>query len=203
MKIADFSYSTKDKSIFEKVDFRFEDNEINFILGPKQSGKTLLLDQIAETSRDEAFIGFPRVEEIAYLSEQNDFLVSLTVAEILEFTNELGTFAPLLLPVEIEKLLSHKFNDLSRCQRKLVLIYLNVILDRELYLFDAPELDLNLADSKNIFSWFRNLANRDKTVIVTTNRLDNILDTDNVNYLKNSQEVLADSYLKVKSRMAF
>lgn len=203
MKIADFSYSTKDKSIFEKVDFRFEDNEINFILGPKQSGKTLLLDKIAETSRDEAFIGFPRVEEIAYLSEQNEFLVSLTVAEILEFTNELGTFVPLLLPVEIEKLLSHKFNDLSRCQRKLVLIYLNVILDQELYLFDAPELDLNLADSKNIFSWFRNLANRDKTVIVTTNRLDNILDTDNVNYLKNSQEVLADSYLKVKSRMAF
>lgn len=203
MKIADFSYSTKDKSIFEKVDFRFEDNEINFILGPKQSGKTLLLDKIAETSRDEAFIGFPRVEEIAYLSEQNEFLVSLTVAEILEFTNELGTFVPLLLPVEIEKLLSHKFNDLSRCQRKLVLIYLNVILDRELYLFDAPELDLNLDDSKNIFSWFRNLANGDKTVIVTTNRLDNILDTDNVNYLKNSQEVLADSYLKVKSRMAF
>lgn len=203
MKIADFSYSTKDKPIFEKVDFRFEDNEINFILGPKQSGKTLLLDKIAETSRDEAFIGFPRVEEIAYLSEQNEFLVSLTVAEILEFTNELGTFVPLLLPVEIEKLLSHKFNDLSRCQRKLVLIYLNVILDRELYLFDAPELDLNLDDSKNIFSWFRSLANRDKTVIVTTNRLDNILDTDNVNYLKNSQEVLADSYLKVKSRMAF
>jgi len=204
MKIEGFNYQHKKDFLFENVNFYFEDCQLNFVLGENGIGKTTLLDKIAETKRDAGFIGFPGFKKIAYLAQDNDFRVSLTVLEILSFIRQLNKILDLEIPEQIRNLLHRHFNELALNERKLVLIYMNLMVDKELYLFDEPEMGINLDESQMIFDWLRELTEEmNKTVIVTTNKLDNICDVDNVNYIKNSREIIADNYLKIKSRMAF
>ncbi|GEO64991.1 hypothetical protein LNA01_21740 [Companilactobacillus nantensis] len=172
-------------------------------MGAKGIGKTTLLDQIVKRKRNDHFIGFPNVKKIAYLAQENEFRVGLTVREIINFIYDLNKVLDLEMPPEITKLLDCSFNDLTKDEHKLVLIYINLLVDKELYLFDEPGAGIDLSCSKMVFGWFRELAELDKTVIVTTSRLDNIYDIDNVNYIKNTQEIIADNYLKIKARMAF
>lgn len=203
MKIKNFSYSYQKKILFDNIDFYFEDCQVNFILGVQGSGLTTILDCLVEERCKSSFIGFPEVKQIGYLTQQNQFNVSLTVKDILDFANQLNAVNNLLMPEEIKRLLKLNYSMLNPIEKKLVLIYLNLIPDKELYLFDEPEVGLDLKSSRTILNWFRDLSELDKTVIVTTNKLDNISDTDNVNYIKNPQEILVDSFLKIKSRMAF
>lgn len=205
MKIKNFTYNYGKKVIFQDVDLYFEDGQLNFILGANQSGKTTLLDHIADIdgSRTDNFIGFPKKKAIAYLGQDNRFKVELLVGDILAFIRQLEGVSDFAMPETIEKLQLLKYGDLNYGQRKLVLIYLNTMVDKELYLFDEPENGVELGYSQEIFGWMRELIDLDKTLIVTTNKLDNIHDVDNVNYIKNPGEILVDSYLKIKTRMAF
>jgi ABC-2 type transport system ATP-binding protein len=201
MKIENFSYYYKKHVIFHDANFYFEDGKLNFILGEKMSGKSIILDQIAAENSN--FTGFPKAREIAYLAQENHFRIGLTVREIIEFVQQLGSARRLALPQTLQRILDIKYCDLVFSDRKILLVYLNLLVDKQLYLFDEPEMGLSLTHSKIIFDWLRTLIKEDKTVILTTNKLDNILDTDNVNFIKNSEEILSDNYLKIKSRMAF
>lgn len=203
MKIEDFNLATKKQTFFKDVNFYFEDCQLNFVLGKRQSGKTELLDQIAQNELFDNLIGFPKTPEIAYLAQQNDFYVNLKVKEILNFIRQLDGNKNFTPPLRILQLEGQKFMELSVVEKKLVIIYLNIMVEKELYLFDEPEMGLDLASSQEVFSWIKGLVKLDKTVIVATNKLDNISDIDNVNYIKACDEILVDSYLKIKSRMAF
>jgi len=205
MKIEKFSYRYKKKVIFDKVDLYFEDSQINFILGEKDAGKSILLDCIADVDgiRNSKFIGFPRFKRISYLSQGNSFNTELTVKDILDFMKQLDQVNNLQIPEVISKIQNVKFGLLCNCERRILLVYINIMIDRELYILDEPEADVELEYTQEMFDWFRELTELGKTVIVSTHKLDNIHDTDNVNYLKNPQEVLSDSYLKIKERMAF
>lgn len=203
MKIENFNLATKKQTFFKDVNFYFEDCQLNFVLGKRQSGKTELLDQIAQNELFDNLIGFPKTPEIAYLAQQNDFYVNLKVKEILNFIRQLDGNKNFTPPLRILQLEEQKFLELSAVEKKLVIIYLNIMVEKELYLFDEPEMGLDLASSQEVFSWIKGLVKLDKTVIVATNKLDNISDIDNVNYIKACDEILVDSYLKIKSRMAF
>lgn len=205
LKVENFIYEYRLKNVFQNVNFYFEDCQLNFILGENGIGKTTILDCIAnvDEAKDDSFLGFPNNWEIAYLAQENGFNVGLTASKIICFVKQLEGNVQLEVPNIIEEILHFKFIDLTIEERKLLLIYLNTMVDRELYLFDDPEKYLRLSYSQMVFEWLRQLVDLGKTVIVATNRLDNIFDTDNVNYIKNNQEVLADSYLKIKGRMAF
>lgn len=200
MKIENFSYYQKKHVIFHDANFYFEDGKINFILGAKMSGKSIILDQIAAENSN--FSGFPKAKEIAYLAQENHFRIGLTVREIIGFIRQLSSARNLALPSTLQRILDIKYCDLVFSDRKILLVYLNLLVDKQLYLFDEPEMGLSLTHSKIIFDWLRTLVAEDKTVILTTNKLDNILETDNVNFIKNAEEILADNYLKIKSRMA-
>lgn len=203
MKIENFNYCKENRTLFENVNFYFEDCSLNFILGAKKIGKTTILDQIASRRKSSNFISFPHFKQIAYLAQANEFQVSLTVKEIISFVQQLQKTLELILPKPISEILDFRFVDLNADERKLLLIYINLLVDKQLYLFDEPEVGLALDYSETIFGWIKELVELDKTVIVTTNKLDNISDIDNVNYIKGSQEVLSDNYLKIKSRMGF
>lgn len=205
MRVEQFNCYCGRKRIFNKVDLEFEDGQLNFILGEKQSGKSLLLDCLANIDRVRGsnFIGFPEPFEIAYLAECNQFSAELTVAEMIEFVKQLQGTVKNYLPNVIKSLLPYKFGTLSKGERRILLVFLNTIIEKELYLFDEPERDVGLSYTQEMFRWFRELTELNKTVIVTTHKLDNIHDVDQVNYIKNSQEIIVDTFLKVKSRMAF
>ena len=203
MKIENFNLATKKQTFFKDVNFYFEDCQLNFVLGKRQSGKTELLDKIAQNELFDNLIGFPKTPEIAYLAQQNDFYVNLKVKEILNFIRQLDGNKNFTPPLRILQLEEQKFLELAAVEKKLVIIYLNIMVEKELYLFDEPEMGLDLASSQEVFSWIKGLVKLDKTVIVATNKLDNISDIDNVNYIKACDEILVDSYLKIKSRMAF
>ncbi|ATO46799.1 hypothetical protein C5L30_000776 [Companilactobacillus farciminis] len=203
MKIENFNLATKKQTFFKDVNFYFEDCQLNFVLGKRQSGKTGLLDQIAQSESFDNLIGFPKTPEIAYLAQQNDFYVNLKVKEILNFIRQLDGNKNFTPPLRILQLEEQKFLELSAVEKKLVIIYLNIMVEKELYLFDEPEMGLDLETSQEVFGWIKGLVKLDKTVIVATNKLDNISDIDNVNYIKACDEILVDSYLKIKSRMAF
>ncbi|MFC6175904.1 ATP-binding cassette domain-containing protein [Companilactobacillus huachuanensis] len=204
MKIENFYCRYKKNFLFEDVNFYFEDCQLNFILGEKSIGKTTLLDKIADTKRGGNFIGFPNFKKIAYLAQDNEFRVGLTILEILSFVRQLNETLNLEIPEQIRNLLHKHFNELADNERKLVLIYMNLMVDKELYLFDEPDVGIGLDDSQTVFNWLREMTEEmNKTIIITTNKLDNICDIDNVNYIKDSREILADNYLKIKSQMAF
>lgn len=205
MRVENFNCYCGRKKIFEQVNLEFEDGQVNFILGEKQSGKSLLLDCLANIDqvRGQNFVGFPEPFEIAYLAECNQFSSELTVEEIIGFVKQLQGTVKNYLPDVIRVLLPHKFGSLSNGERRILLVFLNTIIEKKLYLFDEPERDVGLAYTQEMFRWFRELTELDKTVIITTHKLDNIHDVDHVNYIKNSQEIIVDTFLKVKSRMAF
>lgn len=204
MQIKGFSFKNK-AILFDKTDFYFEDCHLNFILGEIGVGKSTILDFIADVdnNRSQRFIGFPNKEQIAYLSQKSHFCEELLGKDIIGFTQQLNNVRKFRMPESIRQLQDITFGEMSLAQRRRLLVFINTIVEKELYLFDEPENGIDLQHSQEIFEWFRELIELDKTVIITTHKLDNIQDTDNVNYIKNTQEILADSYLKIKSRMAF
>lgn len=201
MKIEQFSFKYDHKQLFEKANFYFEDNQMNVILGENGIGKSTLLDCIADVdgSRPKDFVGFPQFHEIAYLTQGNNFNQELTVQDILDFIEQLHEVRDVELPIVIDQLLGTRFGNLSGGERRLVLVYITTILDKQLYLFDEPEAGVDRVHSAEIYTWLRELINQGKTIILTTHKLDNILDTDNVNYIKDSHEVINSSYLQLKS----
>jgi len=205
MKIEGFNYRCGKRTVFENVNLYFEDSQVNFILGEKDVGKSILLDCIADVdgARNKQFVGFPRLNQISYLSQGNNFNTELTVKDILDFMKQLNKVNNLNMPEVISQMRDIKFGLLCNCERRILLVYINIMIDRELYILDEPEAEVELEYTQEMFGWFRELTELGKTVIITTHKLDNIHNIDNVNYIKNSHEILSDSFLKIKARMAF
>ncbi|WP_119326171.1 AAA family ATPase [Companilactobacillus musae] len=201
MEIKNFSFKYDQRQLFEKVDFLFMEGRLNFILGKNGIGKSTLLDCIADVddNRSNEFKNFPKKFQIAYLTQGNNINAELTVKDLLEFLQQLNNVRSVSIPEVIQKIQNIKFGNLSGGERRIVLVFLNYMLDRELYIFDEPESGVDIENSQEIFKWLRELVTLKKTVIVTTHKLDNILATDIVNYIQNSQNVIVDKYSNVKS----
>lgn len=201
MEIKNFSFKYNQRQLFENVDFLFTEGRLNFILGKNGIGKSTLLDCIADVddNRSNEFKNFPKKFQIAYLTQGNNINAELTVKDLLEFLRQLNNVRSVTIPEVIQKIQNIKFGNLSGGERRIVLVFLNYMLDRELYIFDEPESGVDIENSQEIFKWLRELVTLKKTVIVTTHKLDNILATDIVNYIQNSQNVIVDKYSNVKS----
>ncbi len=205
MKIENFSYSYQYKNIFSGANFYIADNEMNFILGENGVGKSTLLDCIANVdgSRTKEFIGFPKPQRIGYLSQGNNFENDLTVADILGFMKQVHDVREFKLPSVIQKFYQTRFGSLSGGERRILLVFINTILDKGLYIFDEPEAGIDGKHAVEMFSWLRGLSDIGKTLIVTTHQLDNIRDTDNVNYICNEENILVGDFVKVKNKLNF
>ena len=201
MEIKDFSYAYEGRQLFEHVNFEFKEQQMNFLLGQNGMGKSTLLDTIAnvDNARTNNFLEFPDETQIAYLSQENSINSELTVNDLITFVQELKNVRKFQTPDVIQKVANIKFGNLSGGERRIVLVFLNAMLERELYLFDEPDSGVDVEHTQKIFEWIRQLIERGKTVIVTTHELSNVLDTDNIVYIKDSNEVINSDYLKIKN----
>lgn len=164
MEIKNFSFKYGHRQLFENVDFSFITGQINFILGKNGIGKSTLLDSIADVDSDRPleFSGFPDKSQIAYLTQGNNINSELTVSDLLDFIQHLDKVRQIPIPEVIQKLQKTAFGNLSGGERRIVLVFLNVMLDRKLYIFDEPESGVDIENSRTIFEWLRELVDLGK-----------------------------------------
>ncbi|MFC6259634.1 AAA family ATPase [Levilactobacillus fujinensis] len=181
MRIQDFSYQLPDDRIlFDHLTADFEPGKVNILLGVNGVGKTTLLDFIAGVSERKGlpFKGFPEMSRIAYQMQGAPFTGSAKVMEAIQMMVNLdqptADFDSNQLPESLREIANSRFRDLSGGQRRLVILEGICLLQRDLYLFDEPESGLDVKVAAQMMSQITALADKGKTVIMTTHQFRNL-----------------------------
>lgn len=181
MQIENFSYQLPDgRQLFDKLTATFEPGKINILLGVNGVGKTTLLDLISGVSEQPnlPFKDFPPMSRIAYQMQGAPFTGSATVFEAIKMMVDLdqpqSSFQLAQLPASLQAIAQTHFRNLSGGQRRLAILAGICQLDRDLYLFDEPESGLDVKVAVDILDRISQLAEHDKTVIMTTHQFRNL-----------------------------
>lgn len=166
------------------VDFRVRAGEVVALLGPNGAGKTtavkLLLGLLQPNTgtvrvlggdptnpenrmRTGAMLQVGRVPETLLVREHIDLFSS--------YYQKPMAAADVLNAVGLEKLGDRKFGDLSGGQRQRVLFALAICGDPDLLFLDEPTVGLDVEARRLLWDEIRRMVSRGKTVLLTTNYL--------------------------------
>lgn len=182
MEIKHLNFSYKNKEIFADFNAKFDDEQLNVIIGNNGAGKTTLLNIIygfTSTSSSTAMTGFPAISNIIYKFQNMTFFAELTVKQVLIFFKSMNNHVIATTNAQtsfyneiIEKLLNTKLGFLSGGEYQAVMIYCTSIMDRELYLFDEPLSGIDSYLENMILELIVSLAvEKKKKVVITLHQL--------------------------------
>ncbi len=193
----------------DAVSFVAEEGSVLGLLGPNGAGKSTLLGTLCGLqSPDDGFVTWfgqnervplPKAlrKRMGVVTQDTALYGELTVRQNLRFAADLyGVRNPRKAVKESAELLgiTHRLDDavgeLSGGNQRRVAIARSLIHDPDLLVFDEPTLGVDIETRHAIWSHVRLLRNRKKTVVVSTNYLDEALALcDRVLLLKNGRLV--------------
>lgn len=156
MEIRNFNFSYKNKSIFDQLDLSFEKGKLNVLVGPNGSGKSTLFDCIAGINGDKYQPA--QDKSIAYKLQKNYLLPDLSVKQTIDLYQSMQVdprqkqFLEPLFQKVISPNLANKMGRLSGGQQQLVLNYLILSLERDIYLLDEPGNNLDSETKKLLYA---------------------------------------------------
>ena len=177
MRIENFSLKIKQQQLLDNVSFSFDAQKLNLIIGRNGVGKTLLLDLISDLDRNrpENFFNFPESSRIIYHSQGLPFIAEATVKDTISLIGDLSEGAVITMeqiPQKIRNNLDKPFGTLSMGERRFLTVWLFLQLERDLYIFDEPFANLDLAVISDILDLFYDKIKQGKQLIITSHQFD-------------------------------
>lgn len=179
MEINNFTLKSKNRVLLDNVSFKIMENKLNLFVGENGVGKTLLLDLISDldNNRPPSFSNFPRSKEIIYQTQGIPFISEVTVSQTLKLINHLtGSKLDLFtkLPPRIKKNLDTRFGNLSGGERRFLIIWASLHIDRKLYLLDEPFANLDPRTMFELFEVIYDKIQEGKTIILVSHQFEGI-----------------------------
>ena len=180
LTINDLTVKYGDHAVLFDFNLHLEAGSVHGLVGLNGSGKTTLLNTIyGLTKKDKGEIlydGHPLIrKKIAFLQTENYFYSTITGMEYLKFFLYYNPQFDLTALLKIFQLpLNELIDTYSTGMKKKLAIMANLILDKEIMIFDEP---FNGLDIESVFILTRLIAqmkNRQKTVIITSHIIDTL-----------------------------
>lgn len=212
--ISDLNYL----NIFKNLSFNIEKNKITSLSGPNNSGKTLLQKILSKNIKADGKINILNkdindykitdyykivktiipLEEIFYYEtvedELNYYINQLFLSK--EETNK--RLKNIQKNLFINRIKKKKINELDNCEIIILQIALAVATMPKILLIDDLSNYLTHEDMKKIISYFRYLIkNYDITILINSTRLEDILETDYLYILSDSEIIIKGKPLEV------
>jgi ABC-2 type transport system ATP-binding protein len=188
MKVKNYSLKVKDRVLLDNVTFNIQTGALNIIMGRNGTGKTLLLDVISDLDghRSQEFIAFPDSKDLVYLSQGVPFIAEVTVEQTINFIMGLaGQHEILNFPKNLEEKRKVRFGNLSGGERRFLIVWSVLQLDRALYILDEPFANIDVVIVKELLKLIEQKVYEGKTVILSSHQYEGI-NTGNIIFFENT-----------------
>lgn len=176
MKIKNLTIKIGEEEILKDVSFQIIPQKLNLIVGRNGAGKTVLLDRLSGLNRFYSeFEGFPKTTEIIYQTQGVPFIYEATVEQTLKLIGDLSGDKNNLLdsaPEKVKRNFSKCFGKLSSGERRFLIIWAILNIDKKLYLFDEPFANLDISIIKDIIELIYQKVDDGRTIVTTTHQFE-------------------------------
>jgi ABC-2 type transport system ATP-binding protein len=203
--------------ITKNISFHINPGDIFGLLGPNGAGKTTLLRMITGiysydsgsiTWKDKS-ISLESSNIIGYLPEEHGLYPKMKITDILLYFAEVkGIYKSPVLLNEIEQYLKRfgiyedrnkRINQISKGMQQKVQIIATIIHSPELIILDEPFSGLDPVNSRVLKELMLELAQKGKTIIFSTHRMEQVEELcKNIILLNHGQEVLSGNIEEIK-----
>ncbi|MBQ8762276.1 MAG: ABC transporter ATP-binding protein [Clostridia bacterium] len=178
------------KTVFENLNFGFEENKITAIMGESGCGKTTLLNILANLTDYSGKIE-SNYKNVAYVFSNNRLIPNLTVKQNLELINPNINLTDYLKLAELNTVADLYPKELSSGMAHRVSLLRAFIHPADLLLMDEPFRNLDITLKFKLIKLFKELWQKNKpTVLIVSHSIEDVLNlADNVAIIKNSKFV--------------
>ena len=194
LEVQNLSFSIHKKSLLSDLSFQVSTGETCIILGKNGAGKTLLLNLLATLVKpssgtisiygSNAFTNLDQVRpQIGYLTSDFEGYRDLSVIDYLNFfakaykldkAERKGAIDAVIELMDIQDLQDTLIGMLSRGERQRLLFAKTFLHDPALWLLDDPLTPLDPRGKLEVVELLNELKSIGKTLIVTTNQIDDV-----------------------------
>ena len=218
ISVKNLTYNKNKKDILKNINLDIEEGSFVSVIGANSSGKTVLLKILSgiipttnKVAINHGYINLKReYKDITKLglvfNDLNNFLFSDVYEELIFPLENLNipaeeqqkTILKLSDYLGITDLLDKKTDDLKQEEKQLVLIALALIHKPQILILDNPFSMMKTSTKKRVLSKLKELQQKENmTIILSTNNLEDIVDTDYTYVLDNGEIVIEGKTLSV------
>ncbi len=204
-----FSYDGK-RDILKGIDMNFPKKGMTAIVGESGSGKSTIVNMIVGALRPKSgsiTIGNVPLENLSrdnYYSHlsvvsYNTYIFNQTVRENFLLANSSATDEQIfdalkLVNLEdfiknnggLDKIISEDGGNISGGQKQRLALAVNLVANKDIYIFDEATSNIDIESEAIIMQNIKALS-KDKSVIVISHRLANVVSADNIYFMQNGQ----------------
>ena len=206
-----FSYDgTRD--VIEAVSMEFVPGRLTAIVGESGCGKSTVVNLLLgarRAQRGEVCVGGQRMEDLsregyyAHLAivSYNTYIFNESIRENFRLAKKDVTEAEMFAALEkvnladfirenggLDKGITEDANNLSGGQKQRLALAINLVADKQIYVFDEATSNIDIESEALIMANIRELA-KEKTVILISHRLANVVEADQICYMEGGQIV--------------
>ena len=204
-----FSYDGK-RDVLKGINMTFPEKGMTAIVGESGCGKSTVVNMLVGALRPqsgEVTVGGKTLESLSresYYSHlsvvsYNTYIFNQTVRENFALANANATDEQIYSALEkvnlaefikenggLDKVITEDANNISGGQKQRLALAINLVADKDIYVFDEATSNIDVESESIIMKNIKSLSN-DKSVIVISHRLANVVPADNIYFMENGE----------------
>ena len=204
-----FSYDGK-RDVLKNVSLYFPSVGFSAIVGESGSGKSTIVNLLMGVNHaniGQIYVGDKRLEELSLVSYYSHLAVvsyntyifnesirdnfkmaklDVTDDEIYEALKLVNLDSFIKNNGNLDKVILEDANNISGGQRQRLALAINLVADKDIYVFDEATSNIDVDSEAIIMANIKKLS-KDKSVIVISHRLENVVNADQIFYISNGE----------------
>lgn len=204
-----FSYDGK-RDVLKNVSLYFPNVGFSAIVGESGSGKSTIVNLLMGVNHaniGQIYVGDKRLEELSRVSYYSHLAVvsyntyifnesirdnfkmaklDVTDNEIYEALKLVNLDSFIKNNGGLDKVILEDANNISGGQRQRLALAINLVADKDIYVFDEATSNIDVDSEAIIMANIKKLS-KDKSVIVISHRLENVVNADQIFYISNGE----------------
>ena len=204
-----FSYDGT-RNVLKNINMTFPEKGMTAIVGESGCGKSTVVNMLVGVLRPQSgsvTVGGKPLESLSrdsYYSHlavvsYNTYIFNQTVRENFALANKKATDEQIYASLEkvnlaefikenggLDKVITEDANNISGGQKQRLALAVNLVADKDIYVFDEATSNIDVESEAIIMRNIKALS-KDKSVIVISHRLANVVPADNIYYMENGE----------------